>query len=83
MARPQHADTASTNSDGACGDVVRGALARYLEDLASQPLAPRTREAYGAHVTSYVAWLAGRPAAEAALREPGREIMRHATSSAS
>jgi site-specific recombinase XerD len=35
-----------------------------------QPLAPRTREAYGAHVSAYIEWLAERPGAGAALREP-------------
>jgi hypothetical protein len=30
----------------------------------------RTREAYGAHVSTYAAWLAERPGADAALREP-------------
>jgi site-specific recombinase XerD len=62
---------------------VRGALARYLVDLAGQPLAARTREAYGAHVTSYVAWLAERSGADVALREPrgrdhaARDFKRH------
>jgi integrase/recombinase XerC len=62
---------------------VRGALGRYLDDLAGQPLAPRTRDAYGAHVSAYVDWLAERPGAEAALREPrardfaARDFKRH------
>src|SRR5215217_2533234 len=83
MARAQQAGSASTNSDAARGDAVRGALGRYLEDLAGQPLAPRTREAYGAHVSAYVEWLAGRPEAEGALREPrardfaARDFKRH------
>jgi hypothetical protein len=33
-------------------------------------MAPRTREAYGAHVPAYIDWLAERPEADAALREP-------------
>jgi hypothetical protein len=83
VAGAQHAEAASTNSDGAAGDAVRGALARYLEDLAGQPLAVRTREAYAAHVSAYVDWLAGRPQAEGALREPrardfaARDFKRH------
>lgn len=76
-------DAASTNRPGALGDAARGALGRYVEDLAGQPLAARTRQAYAAHVSSYVAWLAERPEAEAALREPrardfaGRDFKRH------
>lgn len=83
MDHAQRAETASTNSDGARGDAARGALARYLGDLAGQPLAPRTREAYAAHVSAYVDWLAGRPDAEGALREPrardfaARDFKRH------
>lgn len=83
MPSAQPAETASTNSDGARGDAVRGALGRYLEDLGGQPLAVRTREAYGAHVTGYATWLADRPDAGAALREPGardhaaRDFKRH------
>jgi site-specific recombinase XerD len=83
VARAQHRKSASANSDGARGDAVCGALARYLGDLAGQPLAPRTREAYGAHVSAYVDWLAGRPQAEGALREPrardfaARDFKRH------
>jgi site-specific recombinase XerD len=83
VALQQRADSASTNSDGARGDAVRGALARYLKDLESQPLAVRTREAYGAHVSAYVTWLADRPGADAALREPrardhgARDFKRH------
>ena len=48
-----------------------------------QPLAVRTREAYGAHVTSYAAWLGDWPDAEVALREPrardhaARDFKRH------
>jgi hypothetical protein len=37
------------------------------EDLAGQPLAARNRQAYASHVSIYVAWLAERPEAEAAL----------------
>src|SRR5215210_6935504 len=66
----QSPESASTNRAAARGDAVRGTLGRYLEDLAGQPLAPRTRDAYGAHVSAYVDWLAGRPGVEAALREP-------------
>jgi hypothetical protein len=83
VARDQPADTASTNSDGAHGDVARGALARYLEDLEGQPLAPRSREAYAAHVSTYVGWLVGWLDAERALREPrardfaARDFKRH------
>src|SRR3954471_6726315 len=83
MALPQPAESASTNSDGQRGDAVRGALGRYLKDLEGQPLAARTREAYGAHVTSYAVWLAERPGADAALREPrardhaARDFKRH------
>lgn len=76
-------DGASTNRRGPHGDAARGALGRYLEDLAGQPLAARTRQAYAAHVSSYVDWLAERPEAEAALREPrardfaGRDFKRY------
>lgn len=83
MTSAQPAETASTNSDGAHGDAVRGALARYLKDLDGQPLAVRTREAYAAHVTGYAEWLAERPGADAALREPrardhaARDFKRH------
>ena len=76
-------DVASTNRRGAHGDAARGALGRYLEDLAGQPLAARTRQAYAAHVSTYVDWLAERPEADAALREPrardfaGRDFKRH------
>ena len=79
----QAPEAASTNTSGARGDAARGALGRYLEDLAGQPLAARTREAYASHVATYVAWLAERPEAEAALREPrtrdfaGRDFKRH------
>jgi hypothetical protein len=43
----------------------------------------RTREAYAAHVTTYATWLAERPQADAALREPqardhaARDFKRH------
>lgn len=83
MADVQPARSASTNSDAARGDAARGALGRYLDDLAGQPLAARTRDAYGAHVSAYVEWLAERPGAEAALREPrardhaARDFKRH------
>jgi hypothetical protein len=79
----QPAETASTNSDRAHGDAVRGALGRYLKDIEGQPLAVRTREAYAAHVSAYAVWLAERPAADAALREPrardhaARDFKRH------
>lgn len=52
-------------------------------DLEGQPLAVRTREAYGAHVSAYTSWLADRPDAGAALREPrardhaARDFKRH------
>src|SRR3954465_9898293 len=83
MALPQPAETASTNSAGQRGDAVRGSLGRYLKDLEGQPLAMRTREAYAAHVSAYAAWLAKRPGAERALREPrardhaARDFKRH------
>jgi hypothetical protein len=62
----QPPDAASTNRRGPHGDAARGALGRYLEDLAGQPLAARTRQAYASHVSTYVAWLAERPEADAA-----------------
>ena len=83
MEPAQLPEAASTNRRGLQGDAARGALGRYLEDLAGQPLAARTRQAYAAHVSTYVAWLAERPEAEAALREPrardfaGRDFKRH------
>lgn len=83
MGPAQPPDVASTNRRGPRGDAARGALGRYLEDLAGQPLAARTRQAYAAHVSSYVDWLAERPEADAALREPrardfaGRDFKRH------
>jgi site-specific recombinase XerD len=79
----QPAEVASTNRPGARGDAARGALGRYVKDLAGQPLAARTRQAYAAHVSSYVDWLAERPEAEAALRDPrardfaGRDFKRY------
>ena len=83
MDAAQPPEVASTNRRGPHGDAARGALGRYLEDLVGQPLAARTRQAYAAHVSSYVAWLAERPEAEAALREPrardfaGRDFKRY------
>jgi integrase/recombinase XerC len=83
VSRAQPAEFASTNRDDVRGDAVRGALGRYLEDLAGQPLAARTREAYGAKVSAYIDWLAGLPGAEGALREPrardfaARDFKRH------
>ena len=83
MDPPSLRKAASTNGRGTHGDPARGALARYLEDLAGQPLAARTRQAYAAHVSTYVDWLAERAAADAALREPrardfaGRDFKRH------
>ncbi len=70
MDRAQRPESASTNSAGTRGDGARGALGRYLADLAGQPLAVRTRQAYAAHVSAYIAWLAVRPDADGALREP-------------
>jgi integrase/recombinase XerC len=75
-------DTASTNTDGR-GDAVQDALDRYLEDVERQPLAARTRQAYATPVRAYAAWLAERPEADAALRQPrardsaGRDFKRH------
>jgi hypothetical protein len=74
-------EAASDNKRGAHGDAARGALGRYLEDLAGQPLAVRTRQAYAAHVSTYVGWLAERPEADAALREPRARDFAGATSS--
>lgn len=71
MATFQAPETASTNSAGRPGDVVRGALGRYLTDLDEQPLAARTRQAYASHVTAYATWLAEQAGGGAlALREP-------------
>ena len=66
----QRPESASTNSAGTRGDAARDALGRYLEDLAGQPLAVRTCQAYAAHVSAYIAWLARRPEPDGALREP-------------
>jgi len=79
----QRPETTSTNTSRARGDAALGALGRYLEDLAGQPLAVRTRQAYAAHVSAYIAWLAERPDADGALREPrardfaARDFKRH------
>ncbi|MCA1678935.1 MAG: tyrosine-type recombinase/integrase [Actinobacteria bacterium] len=79
----QRPESASTNSAGTRGDAARGALGRYLEDLAGQPLAVRTRQSYAAHVSTYIAWLAERADADGALREPrardfaARDFKRH------
>lgn len=83
MDSAQWPESASTNSAGTRGDAARGALGRYLEDLAGQPLAVRTRQAYAAHVSAYIAWLAERPDTDGALREPrardfaARDFKRH------
>ena len=79
----QRPESTSTNSAGTRGDAARGALGRYLENLAGQPLAVRTRQAYAAQVSAYIAWLAERPDADGALREPrardfaARDFKRH------
>ena len=52
MAHPEEAESASINKRE--GGVV---LAEYAAWLAEQPLSPRTREAYLAAVTAFVAWL--------------------------
>jgi site-specific recombinase XerD len=74
--------SASTNKrDG--GRAVAAAVDRYLKDLARAPLAQRTKDAYGQHVTTYGAWLAGRRDGAAALTEPrardyaARDFKRH------
>jgi hypothetical protein len=61
---------ASANSDVVRGGALPGVLSRYLSDLAGQPLAPLTREAYSPHVWAYIDWLAERPGSEAALHQP-------------
>jgi hypothetical protein len=79
----QRPESTSTNSARTRGDAARGALGRYLEALAGQPLAVRTRQAYAAQVSAYIAWLAERPDADGALREPrardfaARDFKRH------
>jgi hypothetical protein len=72
MDSAQGPESTSTNTPDARGDAARGALGRYLEDLAGQPLAVRTRQAYAAQVSTYITWLAERPDADAdaALRAP-------------
>ncbi|MGH3684364.1 MAG: hypothetical protein ACRDRU_21705 [Pseudonocardiaceae bacterium] len=45
-------------------------LRTYSDALARQPLAGRTREAYLAQVSSFVAWLGGSEHGAAALSEP-------------
>ena len=81
MDSAQRPESASTNSAGARGDAARGARGRYLEDLAGQPLAVRTRQAYAAHVSMYIAWLAERPDAEARCASLARATSPAATSS--
>jgi hypothetical protein len=71
----------SDNKCGSHGDAARGALGRYLEDLAGQPLAVRTRQAYASHVSTYVAWLAERPEPTRRYVSLARETSRAATSS--
>lgn len=79
----QRPESTSTNSAGTRGDAARGALGRYLENLVGQPLAMRTRQAYAAQVSAYIAWLAERPDSDGALREPrardfaARDFKRH------
>ncbi len=60
----QPPDAVSSNRRGPHGDAARVALGRYLEDFVGQPLAARTRQAYAAHVSTYVYWLAERPEAQ-------------------
>jgi site-specific recombinase XerD len=78
----QRAKTASTNKQG--GDrAIPAAVRRCLRELERAPLAPRTKDAYGQHVTAYGAWLAERREGATAIVDPkardyaARDFKRH------
>jgi hypothetical protein len=82
VAASQRAKTASTNKQG--GDrAILAAVRRCLRELERAPLAPRTKDAYGQHVTAYGAWLAERREGATAIVDPkardyaARDFKRH------
>jgi site-specific recombinase XerC len=83
VAASQRVKTGSTNKRGTGDQAVAAAVKQCLRELDRPPLAPRTKVAYGQHISAYGVWLAGRRDGGKAIADPkardyaARDFKRH------